>query len=777
VTPRARIRRRRPRAGCALALAAALLLAGAAGARAATDVEARLSAGSIESGGTVALLVTVTDPRGRVADPEFSLPPGLELLGSSRSQEFSWVNGRSTNVVTLRFEIGAARAGRYTVGPIRIQVGSQGYRSGELALRVSESRATSPGGVSGRGGARRGGSGSGAVASLELTLEPASPVVGQACLLRMRLIQRVNLLEDAQTAVPATPGFWSEAWGEAASYRARERGAEVGVVERALRLYPLAPGPALVSPAHALVTPASGGLLDPFSGLMDSRVEIRSESLRVAVRPLPAGAPSGFGGGVGEFEVAWRTDRSHTSQDQAITASLDIRGVGNLPLLRAPDYRPADFEVFAASVEDSLPAAGTLGPGRRTFLWTLLPRRAGRLQAPGPVLSWYDPRGARYVRQQPATVVVEVLSARAGTAGEAADGFPAALARHPSRPGTRAAFPPVALAGGLLVWLAFECRRRSRAPDPAAGDRARLREWLRSIGLVHGPDFWRAADDATEWFRRGGADISFLSDAIAQARFGGRTDREEEVRRRLVERLGAAMPPPPARWPWRAAATLSLVGAFALFVAALPAPGPAPLAERAEAADRRARAGEAGAAEAEWARLWDERPGEPALAARLAWGALQRDDLAAATVWALRGDAQEARDGALGPIARRVRDAGGLVGAPGRALPLRSWEWALLAFLCAAVAGAVRERRVLARALLALAVVAGLWWPAESAWRAGQRLAVVRASLPLPPGDVTLEPGQVVRVRSRTGGQVTVRAASDLEGTLPEAGFWFPGPR
>jgi hypothetical protein len=74
-------------------------------------------------------------------------------------------------------------------------------------------------------------------------------------------------------------------------------------------------------------------------------------------------------------------------------------------------------------------------------------------------------------------------------------------------------------------------------------------------------------------------------------------------------------------------------------------------------------------------------------------------------------------------------------------------------------------------------VVAGLWWPAEAAVRGMQQLAVVRASIPLPPGDVMLEPGQVVRVRKRASGEVTVRAASELEGTLPEGAFWFPGTR
>lgn len=752
--------------------ALALALACALPAHAAVDVEARLSAGSIETGGTVQLLVEVSDPRGQVPEPQFGLPEGLELLGSSRNQQMSWVNGRSSNVITFRFELGASRAGRYRIGPIRVQVGGQLYRSGELSLEVKDG-APSTRVTPARG--RRGGAND--VASLVVTLEPAAPVVGQACLLRVQLIQRVDMSEDSEYAPPTTPGFWSESWGDPSTFRGNEGRREVLVTERSLRLYPLAPGPAVISPAHAVVTPASGGLLDPFGSLTGSRVELASESLRVSVRPLPGDAPAGFSGGVGQFQASWSSDRDHTSQDQAVTARLDVRGAGNLPLMRAPEYRPAEFEVFASTVEDSLPRAGTLGAGRRTFLWTLLPKRPGRLRAPAPRFAWYDPEAGRFVTSTPPELTIEVLSAKAGAGQEDVSGVPHVFASNPSRPGGRAAIPPFALAGGLCVWAALVAWQRSRAPDPHAAERARLREWLRSIGLVKGPDFWRAADDASHWLQARGEQVLRLREAIAAARYGGRTDQEEDVRRRLVERLGSSMPAPPARWPLQLTAVCALLAAVVLASLSLPRPGPAALAERADTADADARAGQPAEAEAEWARLWDERPGDPGLAARLAWAALQRDDVAVATVWVVRGDRQEARDAALGVVAQRVRDAGGMVGAPGRALPLRSWEWAILAFLLASAAGVLRAREPIARALAAAALVSGLWWPVESAIRGAQPLAVVRASVPLPPGDILLEPGQVVRVRDRASGQVTVRAASELEGTLPESAFWFPGPR
>ncbi len=739
-------------------------------ASAAVDVEARLSVGSIEAGGVVSLLVDITDPRGTVADPQFTLPSGLELLGTSRQQQFTWVNGRSTNQVSYRFEIGASRVGRYAVGPIRVTVGGQTFRSGEMPLVVTASAGSPP--SAGRGAAR-----GARAASLVLTLDPPHPVVGQACVLRVQLIQRVPMAEDSEYDPPATPGFWSEQWGDASSYRAKEGGNDVSVTERSLRLYPLAPGPAVISPARGIVTPTSTGLLDPFSGYTSSRIQIMSDSLHIAVRPLPPNPPPGFGGGVGEFDVVWTTDRSHTTQDQAITARLDVRGTGNLPLMRAPAFDPNEFEVFSSTVEDSLPAPGRMGQGRRTFLWTLLPKRPGRLRLLGPTVSWYDPAGARYLTSTPSSVSIEVLSARPGQSGEDADGLPTVFRDHSSRPGGHAAWPLWALLGGLLLASSAAALRRSRAPDPRAGDRARQREWLRSIGLARGPDFWQAADQAAAWLLARGEQVLRIREAISAARYGGRTDQESDVRRWLVERLGASMPAPPARWPWQLAAFAGLLLAVACAALALPRPGPDSLATRALAADVQARTGEVARAEAEWARLWDESGGDAPLAARLAWGALQRDDVAAATVWVIRGDRLEARDRSLAAMAVRVRDAGGLVGAPGRALPFRSWEWAILAFMIGGASGVLWPRRGWGVALLVLACLTGLWWPAEAAWRASQRLAVVRASVPLPPGDILLDPGQVVRVLGRTSDQVNVRATSDLEGVLPASALWFPGRR
>ncbi len=764
---------RRVRGRWGRGLAAVLVACGLFGARAhaAPVLEARLDADRVQRGATVRLVVSVRDAKGNVADPEFTLPAGLELLGSARSQQFSFINGRATSEVQFQYSIGAVRAGTFTVGPVRVNVGGQTYRSGEQPLVVTESAPAAPGTPAGTG---RANPNAARVASLVLTLEPAQPVVGQLCRLRAQLVQRVPMSEDSQYDAPSTPGFWSESWGDVSHYEAREGRQTVVVIENAVRLYPLAAGVARISPAHAVVAPAGNGMLDPFTGLDTGRLDILSDSLRVLVRPLPEGAPAGFDGGVGRFRVTWSADRSHTAQDQAVTVRLAVRGVGNLPLLRTPTFAVPDFEVFAATVDDSLPRSGQIGEGRRTFVWTLLPKRSGALRIPAPTFAWYDPEAARYASASPATLALQVLSPAAGDDDEVG-AMPAGLRRLTAHPGGRAAWPWLAWIGGLLVVLGTFAWRRSRASDPAAAERARQREWLRAVGLAHGPDFWRAADEAATWLQSRGDAVQWLRDAIHAARYGGRVEVEEEIRRKLVERLAVAMPAPRSRAPWRVASVAAALAGLALALIAGPREGPEALAQRSRAADALAREGHVAEAETAWAHLWDEAPGDPALAARLAWAALERDDRAVASVWVLRGDAREARNPALSLSAQRVREAGGLIGAPGRALPLRSSEWAWLAFGLMVLAGLSWRWRVVAIGLALLAVLCGAWWDAETAWRATRVHAVVRQATMLPGSEVQLEPGQVVRVTGRDGDDVQVFVARDLEGVLPARVLWFPG--
>ena len=85
--------------------------------------------------------------------------------------------------------------------------------------------------------------------------------------------------------------------------------------------------------------------------------------------------------------------------------------------------------------------------------------------------------------------------------------------------------------------------------------------------------------------------------------------------------------------------------------------------------------------------------------------------------------------------------------------------------------GALLEwpRRVSAAALLLLALAASAARPLERLANPGRAWAVVSTEVALPGTDVSLDPGQVVRVLGEEGSNVRVRAARDLEGVVPDS--------
>lgn len=739
-------------------LACATLLAFASPGWTATQIQARLERSSLTVGEATTLQVVVSGAAGGVSQPEFDVPPGLEVLGTGRAQNFTWINGRSTVEIIYRFEISANAAGRYSIGPITVRVGKEAFRSGVLSLEATAAATRLDG-----GGAM------GGPASLVVDVLPRRPWVGQPCQLRVRLVLRAPLAEDPQYAPPATPGFWTDKTGAPDSYYADERGQRVLVTETRTRLYPLAPGEATVGEAMATLALAGGGR-DPLAwtaGRVPRReTVVRSPVLAVRVVPLPPGAPAGFTGAVGGLSARWTADRARTSIDVPITVRLDLRGVANLPLIRPPELTGNDIEVFASTVDDSLAPAGSDGPGRKRFQWTVLARRTGQLALAAPAFAWFDPATGSYRRAELPSIDLEVGPALFVGPGESA-GLPAAFARHPIDPGARPPEPWAWSLAGLMLGVAVALWRSGRSDQATASSRALPLEWLRAVGRGSGPDFWRAADESSAWLAQRGQPVETLRRQIASARYGARAADAESIRGQLVERISAALPPAPATAARRGGAIV-LVAAAALWCVLFGPHAGDPRPQAAvRAADQAARQGDLGRAREQWVAVWRAGAHHPGLAARLAWADAQVGAVGTAAAWVARGERAGVRDPALHWIAERVREGGGLIGDVPLRWPVRPLEWAVVALLLGAGAGALWPRRWLVAAGVALTLGAGAVDPLQGMLEARAGCAVVQQTVTLEGADLELQPGQVVRVLERRGERIRVNAGGGVGGWLP----------
>lgn len=720
-------------------------------AAAAIEVHAQLERGAIGPGETTALEVIV-EGGGSVSDPRFEVPEGIEVLGTSRSQNFSWINGRSSTRLVFRYELAATAPGHYSIGPIQVLVSGQAYQSPAVSLVVSAEPARVP--ARGRG-----------PASLLVDVSPSEPYVGQPVVLRVRLVQRASLAEDPRYTPPATPGFWAERSTPPESYYAGEAMTRVLVTETRSRLYPLAAGEAKIGEATAQLVLAQADRFDPLAWLngMPARraIEVRSTPATVRVRPLPPGAPAGFDGAVGRFGAHWQADRARTPQDVPFTVRLDLRGVGNLPLVRTPALAGPEAEVFASTVDDSLGALGSLDRGRRRFTWTVLAKRSGTLRLDAPPLSWFDPEAGTYREASLTPLVIEVGAPTVPSAAPASE-FPIVFAEHPLDPFAVRARPWGLALAGLFVGLALRLAkpRRRRAADTASAPS--VAPWMEGLRHARGASFWAAAGRALDALAERGEDTSEVRPAVDAARFGNASAPEDSVRAKLLSRLERRSAGDARRRRDLALAGVALVAALAIGIWSLPHRGPDTGVRSASEADRVARAGDVERAARVWRDLWRRGARDSGLAARLAWSEIRLGSVAEAAAWALRGDGGEARDPSLSWVVSQVREAGGLVGyAPAR-LPVRAWEWGAVAGVLA-LAGALADRRrgVLIGCLAAVLAVA------DDGQRVVGRIrprAVVLSPVPLEGADLELSAGDVVRVVRHDRERVWVQAGRGVSG-------------
>jgi hypothetical protein len=716
-------------------------------------VEARVDRSRVAVGETTTLRVIVRGANG-VKVPDFDVPTGLRLAGSSRQQSFAWVNGRASVENEFLYDLEALEVGHYEIGPIVVTVGSQYYRGGVIVLDVSAAPPALPGGRQ-------------TPAALRVDVQPRDPYVGQECVLRVRLVQRASFAEDPQYTPPTTTGFWTDRPTAPESYYGEERGDRVLVTETRTRLYPLAIGPATVGDAAAVVVVAGNGG-DPFGMSGDHQeMVLRSPPVTVNVRPLPPNAPLGFGGAVGRYEAAWGADRTRTPRDVPVTLHLDVRGRGNLPLVRAPLLANPDLEILASNVQDSLPAPGSDGAGRKRFEWTVMPKREGRIEIPLPTLSWFDAGSGAYRSASGSAVRLDVdpPALAAGSNPDAA--FPRAFSDHPAHPGSRAPIPwgfavaGIALGGAVRLW-----RRKPRT----SANQTEARAWAVRLRAAVGGDFWRAAEEASQWLETHAS----VRDAaweerrkrIAAARYGGAAGDAETVRRELLARL-AGLRGGPRGFPPRLAALALIVVAAVVLVFFGPRPGSDRAAAQCQSADQAARRGEIAKARSAWLALWRVHGGDPGLAARLAWAHEQAGEVGRAALWVLRGELVEARDPSLRWVEERVREAGGLIGAAAPRWPIRRIEWSVGAFAFGLIGMLAWGQRALALGCLAVAVAASVTEPIQG-WRArSSGEAVVLSASGLQGSDLELEPGQLVIVRGREGDRVRVAAGRVVEGWVP----------
>jgi len=113
--------------------------------------------------------------------------------------------------------------------------------------------------------------------------------------------------------------------------------------------------------------------------------------VNIEARPLPAGAPTSFGGAVGTYAFTVTPDRTSLEVGESIQLTITITGRGNLATLDAPRLDiPAAFDVYDPDISTLLDRAGSRLSGSKTFRYVLIPRSNGSYEIPAIEFSYFD---------------------------------------------------------------------------------------------------------------------------------------------------------------------------------------------------------------------------------------------------------------------------------------------------------------------------------------------------------------------------------------------------
>ena len=340
------------------------------------------------------------------------------LMGPSRSEQSSTqiVNGSvsSTSSITFTYILMANTAGEFTVPGASIVAEGDQMVSNSVKIKVlpqdqnhNSSRRNNDNSSSIQP------SSNASVSNQDLfitaTASKTNVYEQEAFVLTYKIYTRESNLQLNNAKLPDFKGFHSQeiemttnARWTPEHYKGRNY---YTTVYRQFVLFPQQSGKLFIEPAQFQMTvnkPVQSA--DPFdaffnggNNVIEIKKPITTPKIAINVNPLPAGKPTNFLGGVGEFNISSSINSKELKTNDAITIKLVISGTGNLKLISNPEIKfPDDFEVYDPKVDNQVRLTKEGLTGNKVIEYLAIPRHAGTYKIPGVSFSYFDIRSKSY---------------------------------------------------------------------------------------------------------------------------------------------------------------------------------------------------------------------------------------------------------------------------------------------------------------------------------------------------------------------------------------------
>ena len=417
------------------------------------SVTAVLSSSETAVGQPVELQIQITGVSNPKPPSDISVD-GLDIRSAGVSRQYQMQNFSVSYNFTYNYNIFPLKAGTYKIPPQSVQAGGKTFHTPELTLNVTASSSAGQAARSGRNNANPNIDPS-QYGFLEMILPKSVAYVGEMVPLQTRIGINARTPVQAPDEGLQIPGqgFTKQTPAEQSRHTVENvNGKTYDVFIQNSAIAPVRSGKIEVGPAtfapivrvpisqrnptlpRDLDDMFSSFFNDPaFAPSVAKRIELKSQSATLEVKPLPPNAPPTFAGAVGTFTLKVEANPKKAQVGDPITVTATVTGRGNFDRVTAPTLEKEEgWHKYPPS--EKFTQDDDVGiSGAKTFEMVLSAKER-KDKLPPLVFSFFDPVKETYVTLQsdPIPLTIEGGAAPSATPAVATAAPSVAAAPSPS---------------------------------------------------------------------------------------------------------------------------------------------------------------------------------------------------------------------------------------------------------------------------------------------------------------------------------------------------------
>lgn len=355
------------------------------------------------------------------------------LGGPNKRSEMSYVNGTMTSKISYSYVLSPLNPGEFVINPAQITFENKVYSSQAIKIKVTKAQGNQ--GANGQTTQSDVNNQQKQIKALKnsiylkLLVDKKQVYQGEQIVATYKLYNKAQLRGIEAQRMPEFDGFYT-ADIEVNNQNNRTREIINGVpfdvfVLKKTILIPQKTGELNLIPLEidAIVQVQGDKAVNTWFGpryqMKDVKVLLKSQPIKINVKPLPKGAPKNFDGAVGNFKFSTSLSPNNLQVNDALNYVIKISGSGNLPLINnpVPDW-PQEFEVYDPKLKSNTNTKSNRITGSKTWDYLTIPRNGGEYTFKGLAFSFFNPSTKKYETITKDDVIVTVEGSSApGTPG------------------------------------------------------------------------------------------------------------------------------------------------------------------------------------------------------------------------------------------------------------------------------------------------------------------------------------------------------------------------